>query len=100
MATYKELFDLRNHSELRNRVAVAVTIAARKVMLEAPDTGNHANRMAWARTAFASPGGQADAFLAACLAANAAATTGQITGATDEALQMAVDAAVNVIAGV
>jgi hypothetical protein len=28
MATYKDLFDLRNNAELRNRVAVACVIAA------------------------------------------------------------------------
>ena len=100
MATYTELFDLRVNSSLRNRIAVAVTIAARAVMLEAVDVPNHANRYKWAATAFSNPEGQADRFLWAALAANATATVAQITGATDAMLLSAVTAAVDLIAGV
>ena len=48
MATLTELYNLKNSSSLRNRVAVALAAAAEDVRNEAAATANHADRFAWA----------------------------------------------------
>lgn len=48
MATLQELFDMRNDSVLRNKVAAAGWNAAKDIFLEVPATENHAERLVWA----------------------------------------------------
>jgi len=98
MATYIELFNLAGASALRNRVAVAYTIAAEAVRTEDEGTANHANRILWAKGVFENPGTEAGRMLAAILAQNKDLTVAQIQGVTDAALQTAVNNAVNVFA--
>ena len=55
MATYSELFDLRSDSDLRNKIAVAVIIAAETIRNESGATTNNANRLIWAKEASGRP---------------------------------------------
>jgi len=48
MATLQELFDMRNSSELRNKVAAAGWNAAKDIFTEDIVTENHAERLIWA----------------------------------------------------
>lgn len=48
MATLIELFDMRNESVLRNRVAAAGWNAAKDIFVEDGATANHAERLVWA----------------------------------------------------
>lgn len=48
MATLQELFDMRNSSELRNKVAAAGWNAAKDIFTEDDATPNHAERLIWA----------------------------------------------------
>lgn len=98
MATYDELFGLRNNSALKNRVTSAVVISAETVMNEDGGTANHANRLVWAKGVFASPNTEANRMFWAVLAANSDATVAQITGATDIAIQTNVDDHVDLFA--
>lgn len=98
MATYTELFGLRNNSELKNKVTAAVVIAAETVMNEDGGTPNHANRLIWAKGVFTSPSSEADRMFWAVLAANNAATVAAITGASDAAIQTNVDDHVDLFA--
>jgi hypothetical protein len=98
MATYAELRSLFNHDATRNLIEVAIIVAAEKIRTEDAGTANHANRLLWAKAAFANPTGTAQQMLMALLATNRALTVPQITGATDAAIQTAVDAAINVFA--
>jgi len=98
MATYAELYDLFSNSALRNRVAVAVGVAADTIRLEDPQTPNHTQRLAWAKRAFSSPNDVAREVLQAAIIANRTATIEQILSAEDTVLQVAVDDAVNVFA--
>lgn len=98
MATYTELFALKNHSDLQDKVAVACIIAAETIQDEDVGVPNHDNRMIWAKAAFDNPIGTAKGMLWALLAANKAQAVGAITGAADATIQTAVDAAVNVFA--
>lgn len=98
MATYAELFGFFNESALRNKVAVAVIIAADKIRTETPPP-NSALRLVWAKRAFENPMQEAESMLKVLLAANEAAAPSQITGASDTTIQTQVDAAVNVFAG-
>lgn len=98
MATYAELLTASENATLRNKMRVAVVIAAEKVRTESGATANHANRLAWAKAVFADPDGAARSMMWPVLAQNAAATLAQITGATDATVQTAVDAAVDVFA--
>lgn len=58
MATYEELFSLKNHSDLRNKVLTACIIAAETIMGETGDP-NEANRLLWAASVFANPTNEA-----------------------------------------
>ncbi len=97
MATYAELFDLRTNSELRNKIAVAVTIKAQALIdAENPTAG----QISWANAAIENPVSKADVLMNYVLAANKAATSAQISGAADSAIQTNVNAAVDkLIAG-
>jgi hypothetical protein len=99
MATYEELYDLRNHDVVLHKIVVAVAVAADKIRVEAPGTANHANRVVWAAEAFTAPQRIGQQVMWAVLAANNALTVAQIEGASDAAIQTAVDAVVDVLAG-
>ena len=98
MATYAEIRQLFSNSDLRNKVDVAVVVAAETIRVEDAGTDNHANRLVWAEQAFASPRGKSTEMLMAILAANKDLTTTQILGAADAAVQAKVDAAINIFA--
>ena len=98
MATYAELRSLFSSDALRNKIEVAVIIAAEAIRTEDAGTANHANRLIWAKRAFASPTSISQQMLMALLAANAAATVAAINGVTDAALQTLVGNAVNIFA--
>ena len=97
MATYTEIRNLFDDSALRNRVAVAVIVAANTILEETPATPA---RKAWAVRAFAGAEAEAKRILMAVLAANKDATVGQIQNANDAALQTNVNAAINLFADV
>lgn len=98
MATYSELVTASNNALLVEKINVACFIAAEKIRLEAPATGNHANRLLWAKSVYSNPGQAGRMMVWAVLAQNSSATLAQITGANDAAVQTAVDAAVDVFA--
>ena len=100
MATYDELNDLAGQNVLVDRIAVAITIAADKVLNEANTTPNNAARLVWAKSAFNNPLAQAKAFQNAGLAANQGATVTQIINATDAAILANVESAINTFSGV
>lgn len=95
MATYIELYNLRNNSELRNRVTVACTVVAEAIRVEVGTTENHANRLIWSKAVFENPERESERMYWALLASCTALTVAQITGATDAVIQTKVDAAVN-----
>lgn len=99
MATYAELLEIRDGeagAALRQRVRIAVIVAADLIRQETPAV---APRRAWARATLADPQTAADQMLWAILAQNRAATVAQITGASDATVQTAVNAAVDLLAG-
>ena len=98
MATYFELLTASENSDLRNRIRVAVVVAAETIRTENPATANHTERLAWAKGAFASPDAAAETMMWPVLAQNKAAAYAAIVGASDASVQSAVDAAVNVFA--
>ena len=98
MATYMELRSLFGHSDLNDKIEVAVIIAAEIIRTEDGGTVNHANRLVWAKQAFANPVSTANQMIMAMLAANNGLALGSITGASDAAIQASVEAAVDVFA--
>jgi hypothetical protein len=103
MATYTELLSIAtgpSGQDLRTRLRVAVIVAADVVRAESRNTPNNANRLLWARNVLQDPDREAQRMLWAVLAQNRAFTTAQITGATDEQVQTAVNAAIDLLAGV
>lgn len=93
MATYSDLYNLRNNSDLQNKIRVAVIVKAQQLIDGTPT----ANQLAWARTAIASPDSVAGELLNYVLAANKASSVAAIQGASDNAIQTNVDAAVDVL---
>ena len=98
MATLAELYTLGSSNTLLDKIAAACAIQAEAIRTENGATTNHANRLIWAKQAFAAPRDMAQRMLWAIMAQNAAATVAQITNATDNAIQSAVAAAVDVFA--
>lgn len=98
MATYTELRGLINDPTLKDKISIALLIAAETIRTEATDTANHANRLKWAKKVLNDPDGNADDMLRALLAQNKTLTVAQIQATTDAALQTAVDNAVNIFA--
>ena len=98
MATYEELRALFAEDALRNKIEVAVIVAAETIRTEDAGTTNHANRLVWAKQAFATPRDAAEKMLMALLAANKDASASVITSATDAAIQTKVSAAVDLFA--
>jgi len=99
MATYKELYSLKNDSDFQDKIAVAVVVAARTISEDSSPPANQPARLIWAEKAMTNPKSVSGPMLWAVLAANKDATTEQILGATDAAIQTNVDAAVNLFAG-
>lgn len=98
MATYLEIKTLFNDSDLNDKVQVACLIASKTVKDESAAAPNHANRLKWAKAAFANPTSAATAMLKVLLADNNTLTLVQIQAASDAAIQSAVNAAINVFA--
>lgn len=86
MASYDELYDLANNSNLLRKVTAAAAVQADVVRAESGATPNHANRMIWAKRAYANPDAVAKEMIWAVLAANKTATKAQIEGAADASI--------------
>lgn len=99
MATYTELNTLPTDAALLARVKAAVAIAADGIRQESTGVANNFQRKAWARDALKAPDVAANNIIWLVLAQNRAFTAAQITGGSDAALQAAVEAAVNIMAG-
>jgi len=98
MATYAELYDLHNYTELINKVAVACIVAAEMIHDEDPGTANHANRLIWAAGALANPLAEATRMYWALLAANKDSSVATIEAASDAIIQAEVEAHIDLFA--
>ncbi len=87
MATYTKIRDLFSDDTLRNRVEVAVIVAADGLLAGTPT----ADEQKWATAVFDSPRREGKKAYMAVLAANSGATVAQIQSATDAAIQANVD---------
>lgn len=96
MATYLEISALYQDAALRQRIAVACVIAAEGIRAELDTVPQHAERLAWARKVFNSPGTVADAMIWPVLAQNAGASSSAIQGSTDAQVLAAVQSAIAV----
>lgn len=94
MATYLELYGLREDSALLNRTSVAVAVKAQSLLDAASPPATH---VTWALAAIENPASKAKALLYYVLAKNKAATIAQITAAPDDTLQTAINGAVDAI---
>ena len=90
MATYTELRQLFADPDLREKIEVAVIIAANNLIGATPTTAEKA----WAAAAFANPGSAATKAMMAVLAKNSSASVAQIQSATDNTIQTQVNAVV------
>ena len=89
MATYKELNELFTNALLRDRVEVAIVIAAEAILSVDP-IGREA-KVQWAADVIMNSGRHGNEALKLVLAANKSATITQITGASDSSIQSNVD---------
>jgi len=98
MADYDELYGLWYESGLKNRVMVAVVVAAQTIQDEVPKTPNHTNRLVWAQQTFQNPASSAESIFYVILAINKDKTVETILGISDTSIQTAVDNAVDIFA--
>jgi hypothetical protein len=101
VATYEEIFDLRNpESGFGNRVLVGLLDVANDVAGESDQTPNHDNRIAWAAQVLRNPDDRLPGVLNGVLIANQAASVQQILNAEDSAIKSAIAALVDLFAGI
>lgn len=106
MATYLELRGLFSDTDLRNRVEVAIAVAASLIATGADDTsppwdqaaGAHDKRVAWAAAALKHTGRERDRVLKLMLAQNSGQTVANIQSASDASVQNNVNEVVDMIA--
>ncbi len=99
MATYLELCDLKNNSDLQDKVKAACIIAANNIRIDASPPANQTQRLAWAASTMMNPKTEAIRMLWAVLAANKDATVSAILNASDSAIQSNVEDAIDLFAG-
>ena len=87
MATYLEIRQLFNDSDLTNKITVAVVIAANDLLSGTPT----AAQKSWAASVFSSPSSVGKQVLMAVLADKSGVSVANITGATDAVIQTTVD---------
>lgn len=101
MATYAELLEAINTNTgqpLRDKLLVAVVVAADVIRAEPTNTPNHAARMVWASKVMSNPGPESRRAMYAVLAQNKDQTLATIVSATDAQVQTAVNAAADLLA--
>lgn len=102
MASYTEIYDLASDAGLRNKVAVALQVAAEAIRAEPDVTANHAARLKFALRVYHAPDGLAQQVLRSLLAqavvATPNATRAQILTVSDSSIQNSVNAALNLFA--
>jgi hypothetical protein len=98
MATLAEIWTLVNDPILTQKVTAACLIAADTIRQESGATGNHTNRLKWAKKVMSDPAAQGRAVLPGVIAANNAFTLAQINSASDAAIQTAVNNVVDIFA--
>ena len=94
MATLTELVTLFSDSGLRNRITAAAIIKAQTVLV---DASAPAARKAWAESCLTNTNSMVELLFKYVLAASKAASLANITGASDEAIQSAVNAAIDAV---
>ncbi len=99
MATYMELFSIKNNSDLQDKVTVAVAIAAETIRTDSSPPANQTQRLVWAQNALAHPVEEAQRMLWVVLAANKDSTLAQIVGVSDTLIQEQVDDTIDLFAG-
>lgn len=106
MASYAELLTALGNQALKDKVTVAILIAADKVE-RGDDTGggfnpaNHGNRVSWTRRIMSSPEGapkEAVSFFPLVVVANRDATLAEILAQSDAAVQTNVEEVVDLFA--
>ena len=88
MAAYEDLAPIMSDIELKLKIEIAVTIAAKDINDLASSTDS---QKSWAAQALADPLAEVNRFLAAIIAENNTASVAAITGAADSLIQTNVD---------
>ena len=96
MATYSELRNLANDSTLRNRVYMALLVAAEEQLTASPAPSDEI--IAFAQQIARAPDRLADDVLGLVLAANKDATVAQINAVSDATIQSNVDSVLAALA--
>ena len=92
MATYEELFELRQSSDLLNKITTAITVKCKAVI---DDAGATSGQKDWARTYYKTPELLKKEVIWPVLEANKSSSVAQIQGATDNAIQSNVSSAID-----
>ena len=92
MATYQELFDLRNDSSLLNKITTAIAIKCQAII---DDEAATAGQKVWARESIQKPEILKTAIIWSVLIANKEVSVTNIKNATDSAYQNNVNNAIN-----
>lgn len=100
MASYTEIYELRQEAGFAYRIESAIADVANDVRLEDAEVPNHDNRLIWAAKAMRYPGEELEGVLSGVLIANLGSSKAEILGASDADIKSAVAALVDLFAGV
>lgn len=102
MTDYKDIRKMYTNAAMRDRVAVAIAVAADKIRTEKDSDGGfardpkaRARRVAWAKAVLGKTETQVNRFWQAILASNHKKDITEIAGWTDEAVQTEVESLVD-----
>ena len=98
MLTFDQLAGLIQSSDFAGQITGAVTTVALEIQSEDAETPNHANRMAWAKSALADPSGSASQMRAAVLGTYADVLPPSAGVLTDAQIRAAVEDTVDTFA--
>lgn len=93
MATYLELYGLRNNSNLRNRITIAIAIKGQTLV----DSQASVKQVEWVGQAMADPASKVELVLNYMLAKQAGIEISNVDKISDEDLQAHVDAVIDKI---
>ena len=99
MASYKDIYELRQEVGFSHRIESAIADVASDVREEDSGVPNHANRLVWAARAMKHPEDELAGVLSGVLIANKAGLKEEILSASDSDIKSAVASLVDLFAG-
>jgi len=95
MADYKDLYDLYSDTELKKKIAMALTVASENISNNIPPSSK--DEIAWTKRLVANPDAEAVSMLSLFVARNRDLDIGDITSMSDQDIQDDVNSLIEIL---